>query len=393
MVLLWSHMVLNSEADSRISGPLDTIQRNVQESMQTQVENYILGKIESGSWPVGSKIPSERELSLKLDLSRTTVRNAIQELTTRGLFDRKIGQGTFVRERLVPALEVPAAAKGTFGYVICKERSLRKPISAEAFYFDVFSGIEAESVRSGRHMLFTYLDEGNPEEVAAFRSFLDKVDGVVIEEARDPTFLDLVQRSGVPAALLAPTATHERLDCVTMDIAAGVRKALRFLRGLGHEEIGIVNGPQSIESARIRFSAWKEEMGPRPGLESLVCGGEGWSAESGFTAMESLLNRRPDITAVFCANDLLAVGALSALSKRGLRVPGDISVMGFDDTELARHSSPPLTTMKIYSRDMARSAVRRVLERIESGALPAVKLEYPIDLIVRESCKEVQRGS
>jgi len=74
-------------------------------------------------------------------------------------------------------------------------------------------------------------------------------------------------------------------------------------------------------------------------------------------------------------------------------VPGDISVMGFDDTELARHSSPPLTTMKIYSRDMARSAVRRVLERIESGALPAVKLEYPIDLIVRESCKEVQRGS
>jgi LacI family transcriptional regulator len=107
--------------------------------------------------------------------------------------------------------------------------------------------------------------------------------------------------------------------------------------------------------------------------------------------MDGLLDRRRDFTALFCANDLLAVGTLSALAKHGLRVPEDVSVVGFDDTELARHSSPPLTTMRIYSRDMARSAVKRVLERIEGGAMPPVKLEYPIDLIVRESCKEVKR--
>jgi DNA-binding LacI/PurR family transcriptional regulator len=368
--------------------PLDTIHRNVQDSMQTQVENFILGKIESDEWLVGSKIPSERDLSIKLEVSRTTVRNAIQQLTMRGMFDRKIGQGTFVRQRLGAVQSARPAAKGTFGYVICKERSLRKPISSEAFYFDIFAGIEEESVRSGRHMLFSYLDEHSAEEVAAFRSFLDKVDGLVVEEARDPAFLDLIERSGVPTALLAPTATHERLDCVTMDIGAGVRKALRFMRGLGHERIGIVNGPLGIESARVRFAAWKEETQDD---ESLACGGDGWSAEAGYAAMDDLIDRRPDITAVFCATDLLAVGALSALARHGLRVPEDVGVVGFDDTELARHSSPPLTTMKIYSRDMARSAVRRVLERIERGALPPVRLEYPIDLIVRESCKEVNR--
>jgi DNA-binding LacI/PurR family transcriptional regulator len=379
-----------SKGDGNIDGmePLDTIRRNVHDSMQTQVENFILGKIESNEWPVGSKIPSERDLSIKLEVSRTTVRNAIQELTTRGMFDRKIGQGTFVRQRLGAVQPRRTTAKGTFGYVICKERSLRKPISSEAFYFDVFAGIEEESVRSGRHMLFTYLDEGSAEEVAAFRSFLDKVDGLVVEEARDPSFLDLLERSGVPTALLAPTAVHERLDCVTMDIGSGVRKALRFMKGLGHERIGIVNGPLSIESARVRFVAWKEET---QADDSLACGGVGWSAEAGYAAMEDLIDRRPDITAIFCANDLIAVGALSALAKRGLRVPEDVGVVGFDDTELARHSSPPLTTMRIYSRDMARSAVRRVLERIEGGALPPVRLEYPIDLIVRESCKEVKR--
>jgi LacI family transcriptional regulator len=374
--------------------PLDTILRNVQDSMQTQVENFILGKIESNEWPIGSKIPSERDLSIKLEVSRTTVRNAIQELTTKGMFDRKIGQGTFVCRRLGAVPASRPSAKGTFGYVVCKERSLRKPISSEAFYFDVFSGIEEETVRSGRHMLFTYLDDRNADEVSAFRSFLDKVDGIVIEEAVDSAFLDMIVGSGVPAALLGPTATHERLDCVTMDIASGVRKALRYLRELGHERIGIVNGPLDKESARVRYAAWKDDMassGAGAIDEGLACGGEGWSAEAGYAAMDSLIERRPDLTAVFCANDLLAIGALSALAKRGLRVPEDVGVVGFDDSELARHSSPPLTTMRIYSRDMARSAVKRVLERIEGGALPPVRLEYPIDIVVRESCKEVKR--
>jgi LacI family transcriptional regulator len=312
------------------------------------------------------------------------------------MFDRKIGQGTFVRQDLgMPTLPVRKDSRGTFGYVICKERMLRKPISSEAFYFDVFAGIEEESVRSGRHMLFSYLDERNPDEVAAFQSFLEKVDGLVIEEARDTAVLDMVERSGVPVALLGPTATHARLDCVTMDIGAGVRKAVRYLHELGHDRIGILNGPLGLESARIRFDAWKEEMsclsvgGDED--QSLVCGGTDWSAESGYSAMDALIERNLDVTAIFCANDLLAIGALSALAKRGLRVPEDVSVVGFDDTELARHASPPLTTMRIYSRDMARSAVKRVLERIEYGTLPPIRLEYPIDLVVRESCKEVKR--
>jgi LacI family transcriptional regulator len=358
--------------------------------MQTQVENYILGKIKSKEWPVASKIPSERDLCIELDVSRTTVRNAIQALAMRGLFDRKIGQGTFVRDLDPPAVQARPASKGTFGYVVCKERSLRKPISSEAFYFDVFSGVEEESVRSGRHILFSYLDDRSAEEVAAFKGFLGKVDGVVVEEAREGAFLDMLERSGVPAILLGPTATHDRLDCVTMDIGAGVRKAVRYLRGLGHERIGIVNGPLGLESACIRFTAWQEEMRAAGSEDaSLVCGGEGWSAEAGYAAVRDLLGRKPDVTALLCANDLLAIGALSALSKGGLRVPEDMSVVGFDDTELARHASPPLTTMHIYSREMARSAVRRVLERIDGGFLPPIRLEYPIDLIVRESSKEV----
>jgi LacI family transcriptional regulator len=370
--------------------PANTIERNVQETIQTQVENFILGKIESGEWTVGQKIPSERELSIKLEVSRTTVRNAIQALTLQGLFDRRIGQGTFVQVKPEIA-STSRESHDVIGYVICKERSVRKPISSEAFYFDIFAGVEEETVRSGRHLMFSYLDDCNPEELNGFRGFLDKVDGLVIEEARNTGMLDLIADARVPAVLIAPTVTNERFDFVTMDIPAGVRKAIFHLRSLGHERIGIVNGPLHLESAVIRFSAWKAAMA-ESGIapeERFVDGGKGWSAEAGFLAMEQLVDRCPDLTAVFCANDLLAIGALSALSKRGLRVPDDISVVGFDDSELARHSCPPLTTMKIYSRDMARFAVRQLVDRIENRNLPPVKVDFPIDLVVRESSKEV----
>lgn len=367
------------------------IKKNVLESMQTQVESFISARIGTGEWGLGAKIPSERELSEKLEVSRTTVRNAILALAAHGLFERRIGQGTFVRR--LPAAHRPdrRPTRGNLGYVICKERALRKPLSMEAFYFDVFSGIEEETVKSGRHLLFTYLDDQNPEEIAAFEFFKDKVDGIIFEEVRNPSLLARVVAWGVPAVLIAPTTLEPKLDLITMDLALGVGKAVDHLRALGHRTIGIINGPQRFESARVRFSGWKDAL-RAAGVEPesrLVDGDIGWSAEAGFQAMERLMARCPDLTAVFCANDLLAIGALSALARNGRNCPAEISVMGFDDTELARHSVPPLTTMKIHSQSMARAATRRVLDRIETPDLPPVVMEFPIDLVSRESCREI----
>ncbi len=368
------------------------IRRNTRDSFQTQVESLLLSKIESEAWPVGSKIPSERDLADELKVSRTTVRNAVLALTSRGLFERSVGQGTFVRRRPGPRAE-PRATTGTLGYVVCKEKSARRPIASEAFYFDIFLGIEEETARSGRHTLFTYLDDYDAQEIEGFRGFLEKVDGIIVEEARNPRLLTFVKAAGIPEVLLAPTATMEGIDLVTMDLAAGARKAVQHLRDLGHERIAIVNGPMGLDSARIRFLAWKETMAQTGAAvdEGLSDGDEGWSAEAGHAAMSRLLERRSDLTAVFCANDLLAIGALSALSEHGRRVPEDVSVVGFDDTELARHASPPLTTMKIYTRDMARTAARRLLERVENAGLPPVRIEFPIDLVVRKSCQEVKK--
>src|SRR5271157_2935556 len=208
-----------------------TIRKNARDSMQAQVESFLLSRIESTAWKVGERIPSERELAVELDVSRTTVRNAVLALTARGLFERSVGQGTFVRHAPAPKTH-PRTSTGTLGYVVCKEKSTRRPIAAEAFYFDIFLGLEEETARSGRHTLFTYLDDYDPGEIEAFRSFLSKVDGVIVEEARNPVLLETLKASGVPAVLLAPTATIEGLDLVTMDLAEGAKKAVRYLRDL-----------------------------------------------------------------------------------------------------------------------------------------------------------------
>ena len=161
------------------------------------------------------------------------------------------------------------------------------------FLFRCFLGIEEDTARSGRHTLFTYLDDFDVEEVEGFRAFLRKVDGVIVEEARNPEFLQTLKSSGVPTVLLAPTETIDGLDLVTMDLASGVRKAVGYLRGLGHRRIAIINGPLRLESARIRFLAWQEAMAEAGGSwdELLVDGDEGWSAEAGLSAMNRLLER------------------------------------------------------------------------------------------------------
>jgi len=367
----------------------DIIQKNTRDSIQAQVESFLVGRIESGVWTVGARIPSERDLAVELDVSRTTARNAVLALTARGLFERSVGQGTFVKRTPSPA-GPRRVSTGTLGYVVCKEKSARRPIASEAFYFDVFLGLEEESSRSGRHTLFSYLDDYDPEEIETFRGLLAKVDGVIIQEAANPLLLETARTSGIPTVLMAPTAREEGLDLVTMDLAAGVKKAVRYLRSLGHRHIGIVNGPLRRESAKERFLAWKEAMAETGAAveERLVDSVQEWSAEAGSAAMRRILERG-EVSAVFCANDLLAVGALSALAEAGRRVPEDVSVVGFDDTELARHCAPPLTTMRIHSRDMARSAARRLLERVDNAGLPAVRIEFPIDLVTRKSCREV----
>lgn len=370
------------------------ILKDNKESRQVQVENYLKSMIHSENWKISEKIPSERDLSIALDVSRTTVRNAILNLTNQGIFVRITGQGTFVCNEILGETFKTASKTMTrnIGYVICKERSVRKPLINEAFYFDVFSGIEESTAKTGRHILFTYLNDFDKDEIKQFNLFLKKVDGVILEEVRNKNFLSKIKTIGIPIVLLAPTLELEDIDLVTADIQAGVQKAIKYLVSLSHTDIAIIDGPLHLETAQIRHKAWEDAMFQLTGRipKKFIFGGKAWTIDQGYSAMQELLKGDQRPTAVFCVNDLIAIGAMQAVEEAGLSVPNDLSIIGFDDIEMVGISKSPLTTMKIYSRKMGQIAAKRIIEHLEEGPIPPITIKFPIDLVIRKTCKEVK---
>lgn len=192
-----------------------------------------------------------------------------------------------------------------------------------------------------------------------------------------------------PVVMLGERVHGGRFDHVSIDNVAAARDATSHLISLGRRRIAAIGGqlyPQHAAGPE-RTQGYQEAL-ESVGLafdESLVMSGGSYDRQSGFTAMARLLEmkRRPD--AVFCYNDLLAMGAVRMLLTSGLRVPEDVAVVGFDDIEEGRFSTPSLTTISPNKAEIAALAVDRVFRRLEGDVSPPVDMGAKYDLIIRES--------
>ena len=161
--------------------------------------------------------------------------------------------------------------------------------------------------------------------------------------------------------------------------------AIRHLVDLGHRDIAYIAGPQELYAARARKDAFFEAMnllGLEVHLEWLQSGA--FHFHSGVEGVKRILRNEKRPTAIFCANDDTAFGALDALQQAGLRVPEDMSVVGFDDVQLAPHSHPPLTTVRHPVDEIARAATIALLDNIDRGT-PILSRTFPGELILRKS--------
>ncbi|MEN3184845.1 MAG: substrate-binding domain-containing protein, partial [Atribacterota bacterium] len=141
---------------------------------------------------------------------------------------------------------------------------------------------------------------------------------------------------------------------------------------------------------RERFQGYKAAL-RRAGIaydEALVEYGD-WSMESGHAAMKRLLGRGVRVTAIFATNDDMALGAMEAAKEHGLRIPEDVSIVGFDDAPISANAFVSLTTVRVYKREMGRFAMQRVLRRIEEPHLVPIRVIFPTELVERSSCARV----
>ncbi|GAB2473854.1 LacI family DNA-binding transcriptional regulator [Promicromonospora xylanilytica] len=211
----------------------------------------------------------------------------------------------------------------------------------------------------------------------------DYVDGIVLlAPVEDAVHAVSGLRTDVPLVVFEPGGVA-RPDSFAVDEVGGARLATEHLLRLGHATVLHVSGPAGWLATEARIRGWRQALGAAgvPAPEPVPTS---WDAASGFAVAEQVA-ARDDVTAVFVANDQTALGLVRGLTERGVRVPQDLSVVGFDDFPESPFFSPPLTTMRVDFETLGRLAVDKVLALIAGDELPTGALMVP-ELVVRGSC-------
>ncbi|MGH2774527.1 MAG: LacI family DNA-binding transcriptional regulator [Actinomycetota bacterium] len=269
---------------------------------------------------------------------------------------------------------------------------------SDPYFGEIVRGLE-DAARLHGYQLFVCSSDRNAEReleyVQALLSY--RVDGLVFAgggiENEDykrelRRTLDGFRTSGGAVVMLAPNSY--RAPSVVPDNEGGSRLLTRHLIDLGHRTIGFVSGPDHLRTSAIRLQGHLAELG-KAGIESegdLIESGQ-FTAEGGAKAVALLLERRPDITAVFASSDLMAFGVLSELAARSILVPKDISVAGYDDVRPAAYAGVPLTTVAVPMQSLGAEGARMLVE-VLAGKRPRSRV-LPVELVERRSTATVSR--
>ncbi len=258
---------------------------------------------------------------------------------------------------------------------------------ADPFVAEVVQGIEDEAV-AGDYSVFLANCNADPgRELRTVQSFEDRrVDGIIVTASRvGALYGAMLQRLHMPIVLLNNQHPSHFAHSVLIENFEASRKLVEHLIGLGHRRIGYVGDRFGYSSDSERFSGYRAALDAAdlPFEPNLVVHANG-KAEGAGEAIETLLALRDIPTAVFCYNDMTALGVRKALRERGLSVPGDMSLAGFDDLPLVSYLDPPLTTVRQPKREMGRLAMQ-VLRKLMDGEKAEQNIRVSGELIVRES--------
>jgi LacI family transcriptional regulator len=243
------------------------------------------------------------------------------------------------------------------------------------FYPQVVRAVEDAAHERGYALLLCNAADDPHRELSYLNLLLERrVDGIVVASSRATRrHAELLGRAPVPVVLVNSAAPRSGLPAVDADHRRGARMAGEHLLGLGHTVIGHVSAPATNAAARLRLAGLRDALraAGRPATALHVAVGDGHVA--GGEAAALALLEVPGLSALACYNDLTAIGALRAVRAAGRRVPHDVSVVGFDDIDLAAWTDPPLTTIRQPIAEMSRWAVMRLatdIGRRRDGATP-----------------------
>jgi DNA-binding LacI/PurR family transcriptional regulator len=280
----------------------------------------------------------------------------------------------------VPARQLSMQQSRTIAFVT---HAYHKEFSvADLFGLEIMGGISHGLVQYGFDMLVIHV---NPQDIKWAHQYFDtgRVDGfILMTSSRKQAHMKALLEVGAPFITWGVPQPNQKYCSVTGDNITGGRLATEHMIRLGRRKIAFLGGPDYEIEVQHRLSGYKsalQEAG-RSIEEELIDYGD-FSNTSGGESMQRLLDRSPDIDAVFVNSDLMAIAAMDAIRENGKRVPEDIAVVGYDDLSIAEHSNPPLTTIN-QNVPLALLA-QNLIQYLQTGI--ATNVTIPVELVVRKS--------
>ncbi|ALO06550.1 LacI family DNA-binding transcriptional regulator [Streptomyces gardneri] len=333
--------------------------------------------------------PTLEEVAARAGVGRGTVSRVINgspkvSEQAKAAVEQAVAELGYVPNRAARAL---AGSRTDAVALVIPETEAR--LFAEPYFLDIIRGVSAELAEADKQLLLTLIR--SDQERQRFEQYLaaQRVDGVLLVSVHgDDPLPDQVRALGLPAVLNGRRSEDERVSFVDSDNTGAGRTAVAHLAARGRRSVATITGPLDMYVARCRLDGYREglaEAGLAPD-EALVANGD-FTEEGGRRAMRELLDRRPGLDAVFAASDVMAAGARAVLREAGRRVPEDVALVGVDDSAVARHMDPPLTSVRQPIEEMGRTMARLLLQEIAAPGEPdeQPRRMLPTELVVRAS--------
>ena len=349
-----------------------------------QIADDLRRRIGSGELRAGQRLATERELCRCYGVERVTARRALSLLQDDGLISTRPGIGSFVAGGAGPNEHAHAPRTLLFAM---RQNANDIRHNTTSCNTKLFFALEELCRKNG--WLLSYLAT---DDSTSLPEALEKhaVQGVFLVSSYQEQVISELLRLDIPAVML--NHNDPRLLSVMPDNQGMLREVIGYLAGKGHRRIAYIDGMPGSCNARERWEAFRVAMFLRglPVDPALYFEG-GWTYEGGRAAARQLLDVPGRPTAVFAASDMMAIGAMEEFRRHGLSIPGDISVVGYDDLDLDPLVSPPLTSATVDFDHMAEVAYERLIERIErgGGGRDRYVIRMPARLIRRGSVRRI----
>ena len=313
------------------------------------------------------------------------------------------GVSAKTRRRVLNAIKElgysPSAIASGLKTRLSKSIGIAVPDTIGDFYGEVINGIESVATENGYNLIVSLNHHIIKEELEAVNFFkAKKVDGaILVTTSGDDDYVRSLIDEGYNIVLLDRDPHGLKIDTVKIDNFRGGHLATEYLLKLGHSAILFIQGVPYIDSSKERFNGYKRALKDNKIKfnPDFILSGD-FFVESGYSSIRRYLDKYGlNFSAIFASNDQMAMGAIKALNDKGISVPDEVSVVGFDDSYISPYVIPPLTTIKQRREEMGKVATGLLLDRISSQSkkerIPQ-QIIIPVELIKRESAIPISSG-